>query len=109
LRLLPWGSVPFGVSELGRSLRRFTSPAPSALRVSHPLSGLIPPGPRGSVSHHIRPWGLLTASRAFPSRPAVTPLDARCPRVIRVGELSLAVSRLQGVAPVVSPYSGVRG
>jgi hypothetical protein len=41
--------------EPGRSLSRFTSPAPSALRVSHPLSGLIPPGPRGFVSRHIRP------------------------------------------------------
>jgi hypothetical protein len=41
--------------EPRRSLRRFTSPAPSALRVSHPLSGLSPPGPRGFVSRHIRP------------------------------------------------------
>jgi hypothetical protein len=73
--------------EPGRSLYRFASPAPSALRVSHPLSGLIPPWPRGSVSRHIRPWGLLTAFRAFPSRPAVTPLDARC---------SLAVSASSG-------------
>jgi hypothetical protein len=32
-----------------------TSPAPSALRVSHSLSGLHPPAPRGSVSRHIRP------------------------------------------------------
>lgn len=35
-------------------LRRFTSPTPSALGVSHPLSGLIPPRPRGFVSRHIR-------------------------------------------------------
>jgi hypothetical protein len=41
--------------EPGRSLCRFASPAPSALRVSHPLSGLIPPGPGGFVSRHIRP------------------------------------------------------
>jgi hypothetical protein len=41
--------------EPRRSLCWFTSPAPSALRVSHPLSGLIPPGPRGFVSRHIRP------------------------------------------------------
>jgi hypothetical protein len=41
--------------EPGRSLYRFTSPAPSALRVSHSLSGLSPPGPRGFVSRHIRP------------------------------------------------------
>jgi hypothetical protein len=34
---------------------RLASPAPSALRVSHPLSGLIPPTPRGSVSSHSRP------------------------------------------------------
>jgi hypothetical protein len=41
--------------EPGRSLCRFTSPTPSALRVSHSLSGLSPPGPRGFVSRHIRP------------------------------------------------------
>jgi hypothetical protein len=41
--------------EPRRSLCRFTSPAPSALRVSHSLSGLSPPGPRGFVSRHIRP------------------------------------------------------
>jgi hypothetical protein len=34
--------------------RRFTSPTPSALRVSHPLSGLLPPRPCGFVSRHIR-------------------------------------------------------
>jgi hypothetical protein len=39
----------------GRSLCRFASPTPSALRVSHPLSGLIPPRPCGFVSRHIRP------------------------------------------------------
>ena len=42
--------------EPGRSLCRFSSPAPSALRVSHSLSGLSPPGPGGFVSRHIRPW-----------------------------------------------------
>jgi hypothetical protein len=41
--------------EPRRSLRRFTSPTPSALGVSHSLSGLSPPGPRGFVSRHIRP------------------------------------------------------
>lgn len=41
--------------EPGRSLCRFASPTPSALRVSHSLSGLSPPGPRGFVSRHIRP------------------------------------------------------
>jgi hypothetical protein len=39
----------------GSLARRLASPAPSALRVSHPLSGLIPSRPRGSVSRHIRP------------------------------------------------------
>jgi len=34
---------------------RFTSPTPSALGVSHPLSGLILPSPRGFVSRHIHP------------------------------------------------------
>jgi hypothetical protein len=64
--------------EPRRSSCRLTSPTPSALRVSHPLSGLLPPGPRGFVSRHIRPWGLVTAFRAFPTQPAVAPLDARC-------------------------------
>jgi len=32
-----------------------SKPAPSALRVSHPLSGLIPPEPCGFVSRRIRP------------------------------------------------------
>jgi hypothetical protein len=49
------GFAPFRRFQLGRSLCRFASPTPSALRVSHPLSGLIPPGPRGFVSRHIRP------------------------------------------------------
>jgi hypothetical protein len=41
--------------EPRRSLCRFASSTPSALGVSHSLSGLIPPGPRGFVSRHIRP------------------------------------------------------
>lgn len=34
---------------------RIASPTPSALRVSHSLSGFIPPTPRGSISRHIHP------------------------------------------------------
>lgn len=34
---------------------RFASPTPSALRVSHPLNGLIPSAPCGLVSCHFRP------------------------------------------------------
>jgi hypothetical protein len=94
--------------EPRRSLRRFASPVPSALRVSHSLSGLIPPGPRGFVSHHTRPWGLFTAFRAFPARPAATPLGARYPRVVPARELSLSCRRLQGFAPVERPYPGER-
>jgi hypothetical protein len=71
--------------ELGRSLRRFTSPAPSTLRVSHPLSGLSPPGPRGFDSRPIPPEDVLVAFRAFPSRSAVTPLGARCSLVVSAG------------------------
>jgi hypothetical protein len=73
-----------------RSLCRFASPTPSALRVSHPLSGLSPPGHRGSVSRHIRPWGLVTAFGAFPTQPAATPLDARCSPAVSA---SLGTSR----------------
>jgi hypothetical protein len=54
-RHLPWGSFPFRRHRHGRSLRRFASPTPSVLRVSHPLDGLIPPGPCGFVSPHYRP------------------------------------------------------
>jgi hypothetical protein len=40
--------VAFRRSQMRRSLTRWiASPAPSALRVSHPLSGLIPAHPRG--------------------------------------------------------------
>jgi len=79
------GVRPPSAFEPGRSLCRFASPAPSALRVSHPRSGLSPPGPRGFVSRHIRPWGLVTAFRAFPSQPAVTPLGALCSLVVPAG------------------------
>lgn len=34
---------------------RIASPTPSALRVSHSLSGFTPPTPRGSISRHIHP------------------------------------------------------
>jgi hypothetical protein len=94
--------------EPGRSLCRFASPTPSVLRVSHPLNGLIPPGPRGFVSRHIRPWGLFVAFRAFPTRSAVVPLDTRCPRAVSPGELSLAWLRPQGVTPTERPFSGTR-
>jgi hypothetical protein len=78
----------------GRSLCRFASPTPSTLRVSHPLSGLIPPEPRGSVSRHIRPWGFVPAFRAFPTQPAVTPLDALCSLAVPADSgLSRASSR----------------
>jgi hypothetical protein len=60
--------VRFPSAEPARAIvaQWFTSPLPSALRVSHPLSGLIPPGPRGFVSRHIHPWdcrGLQSLSR----------------------------------------------
>jgi hypothetical protein len=63
-------SMGFGASRRnqprGSLARRLTSPAPSAPRVSHPLSGLIPSGPRGFVSRHIRPqaFGLQSFSRS---------------------------------------------
>lgn len=52
----PLGFVAFRRNQRRRSLScRFTSPTPSAPRVSHSLSGLIPPAPRGFISRHIRP------------------------------------------------------
>jgi hypothetical protein len=48
--------VAFRRNQVNRSLTRWiASPAPSAPRVSHPLSGLIPAHPRGCVSSHIHP------------------------------------------------------
>jgi hypothetical protein len=45
----------FQRNQMCRSLMRWiASPAPSAPRVSHPLSGLIPAHPRGCVSSRIR-------------------------------------------------------
>jgi hypothetical protein len=95
----PLGFGPLRRFEPRRSLCRFASPAPSALRVSHPLSGLIPPGPRGSVSRHFRPWGLLTAFRAFPTRPAVAPLDARCSLAVSAGFRPCRASSTRASAP----------
>jgi hypothetical protein len=51
----PVGFGPFRRFQLREALLRVTSPEPSALGVSHPLSGLILPEPRGFVSRHIRP------------------------------------------------------
>lgn len=49
--------------------RRLASPAPSALRVSHPPSGFIPSRPRGSVSRHIRPQAFGPPEPFPPSQP----------------------------------------
>jgi hypothetical protein len=113
-----WTTPPMGFGPLrrvrsGRSLHRFASPIPSALRVFHPLSGLIPPGPRGFVSRHFRPWGLVMAFRAFPTQPAVAPLDARCSlavsaslslhRASSMGTLAPAFVRL--LASLLSPFA----
>jgi hypothetical protein len=96
---------PPSASLPGRSLRQFASPTPSALRVSHPLSGLIPPWPRGSVSCHIRPWGFVTAFRAFPTQPAVTPLGARCSLAVPASLGSPRASSSWAFAPAVGyPY-----
>jgi hypothetical protein len=48
-----------------------------ALRISHPLSALLPASPSGLVSCRWRPWGF--PFRAFPSQGAVPPLSGRCP------------------------------
>ena len=83
---------------------RFTSPIPSALRVFHPLSGLIPPGPGGSVSRHFRPWGLVMASRAFPTQPAVAPLDARCSLAVSA---SLCLPRASSMLVLAPAFCGL--
>jgi hypothetical protein len=49
----PWGSVPSSGIRCADRSRRFASPTPSALSVSHALSGFIPTHPRGLVSCHI--------------------------------------------------------
>jgi hypothetical protein len=54
-RLLPWGSDPFGEISTGDREYSIASAVPSTLRVSHRLSGFLPPEPCGFVSCHIRP------------------------------------------------------
>jgi hypothetical protein len=56
---------------------RLTSPTPSALRVSHSLSGLIPPTPCGLVSCHNRLQAFRSAE-LFPPGPAAEPYGSRC-------------------------------
>jgi hypothetical protein len=52
----PMGFGAFRRNQTRRSFScRFTSPTPSALRVSHSLSGFIPPSPCGCVSNRIHP------------------------------------------------------
>jgi hypothetical protein len=74
-------------------LCRLASPTPSVLRVSHPLDGLLPPGPRGFVSRHFRPWdfGLQSFSHSvsrdtsrcpgLSCRSVSTPSHERAPRL----------------------------
>jgi len=88
----------------GRSLRRFASPTPSALGVSHSLSGLSPPGPRGFVSRHIRPQDFGLQSFSLPA----SRCTSRCPLLsCRFGRQ--ADLRLQSFAPTENPYSSERG
>jgi len=89
-------------NQTRRSLRRFTSPSPSTLRVSHPHSGLIPPGPCGFVSRHIRPWD--SAFDVFPTRSAVTPFDVRCSRAVSAGGHP-PLPRLRSVTPTERPFT----
>jgi hypothetical protein len=53
----------------GSLARRLASPAPSAPRVSHPLSGFIPSRPRGFVSRHFRPQAFGPPEPFPPSQP----------------------------------------
>jgi len=53
----PGVQPPSATSARAIVAQRFTWPLPSALGVSHALSGLIPPGPCGLVSCRSRPWG----------------------------------------------------
>lgn len=89
-------------NQTRRSLRRFTSPSPSTLRGSHPHSGLIPPGPCGFVSRHIRPWD--SAFDVFPTRSAVTPFDVRCSRAVSAGGHP-PLPRLRSVTPTERPFT----
>jgi len=51
----PLGFGSFQRNQLRWSEYSVASAVPSALRVSHRLSGFLPPEPRGFVSRHIRP------------------------------------------------------
>jgi len=87
--------------------RRIASPAPSALRVSHPPSGFIPSQPRGLVSCHIRPqaFGLQSffraVSRAVSRRSVLSCHSARSQR--RINPPNLPCWRLQSFAPTAQP------
>ena len=101
------------------SLCRFTSPTPSALRVSHSLDGLFPPGPCGFVSRHIRPWDSdlqsfsLSTSRIASRRPLLSCRQISANSYELPPRLSSASveagsnrrePRLQSLTPAESPF-----
>jgi hypothetical protein len=55
----------------------------------------------GSVSRHIRPWGLVTAFRAFPAGPAAAPLGARCSLVVLAGLPPRRMKPMGALTPAV--------
>jgi hypothetical protein len=85
------------------SLCRITTPTPSALGVSHSLSGFIPSTPRGFVSRHFRPQasGLQSFSRATSRNASRRPLLSCRSRVV----ISLDRSRSSDFAATSEPCS----
>jgi hypothetical protein len=120
----PMGFFSLRRHQPGLASWRFASPPPSALSVSHALSGFFPPGPRSLVSCCSRPWdfGLQRVPRQ-PSRSASRrPLPpCRCSRgyprspdfeaLLRAGVRSrgwLLRSPSGRYAPDLSPLRGLQ-
>lgn len=76
-RHLPEVRCLSAASDASIVARWLASPAPSALRVSHPLSGFIPMHPVAVFQATSAPR-LHGPSELFPSRSAVVPLGTRC-------------------------------
>lgn len=96
------GFVASRRNEHRGSLCRFTSPTPSALGVSHSLSGFIPSIPRGFVSRHFRPQasGLQSFFRATSRSASRRPLlSCRSP------VSSIDRSRSRSIASTSEPCS----
>lgn len=102
VRLLSWGSFPFGVLVMGLTYPAVSEPQlRHPFRVSHPLRALLPLYRRGSVSHH-NAHGIFPFS-VFPLRGYVSRYRVRYPPDVA----SLLASSLRRKKPTRSLDSRV--